>query len=125
MAKKSQQLSGTQKKIFVLDTSVILYDHDAVNNFQEHDVAVPILVLEELDNFKSGNDTRNFEARNFIRLIDQASKNNLINNWFTLKKHSLGKFRVILEESPKQVNAEELFGAGKFDNRILNAALVL
>lgn len=125
MAKKSPLETHHAKKIFVLDTSVILYDHDAVNNFQEHDVAVPILVLEELDNFKSGNDTRNFEARNFIRLIDQASKNHLINKWFTLRKNSLGKFKVVLDENPKKINAEKLFGDGKFDNRILNAALVL
>ncbi len=46
-----------EKKIFVLDTSVILYDHNAIKNFQEHDVAIPITVLEELDNFKKGNDT--------------------------------------------------------------------
>jgi PhoH-like ATPase len=124
MAKKSHT-EDKQKKIFVLDTSVILYDHNAVNNFQEHDVAVPILVLEELDNFKSGNDTRNFEARNFIRLVDQASKHNLINKWFPLRKNSLGKFKVVLDEHPKKINAEKLFGDGKFDNRILNAALVL
>ncbi len=122
MAKKEDQ---QLKKIFVLDTSVILYDHDAVNNFQEHDVAVPILVLEELDNFKSGNDTRNFEARNFIRIIDQASKNHLINKWFALKKNSLGKFKVVIDENPKKINAEKLFGDDKFDNRILNSALYL
>ena len=46
------------KKIFVLDTSVILHDNKCINNFQEHDVAIPITVLEELDNFKKGNDTR-------------------------------------------------------------------
>jgi len=40
------------KKIFVLDTSVILYDHNAIMNFEEHDVAIPIPVLEELDEFK-------------------------------------------------------------------------
>jgi len=113
------------KKIFVLDTSVILYDHDAINNFQEHFVAIPILVLEELDNFKSGNDTRNFEARSFIRLIDLAAKNNLVNDWFSLHKKSLGKIKVILNENPKTINAEELFGNGKFDHRILNSALVL
>lgn len=125
MAKAALQDNNSAKKIFVLDTSVILYDHDAVNSFQEHDVAVPVLVLEELDNFKSGNDTRNFEARNFIRLIDQASKNHLINKWFNLKKNSLGKFKVVLDEHPKKVNAEKLFGEGKFDNRILNTALSL
>lgn len=124
MAKKAQQINS-HKKIFVLDTSVILYDHEAVNSFQEHDVAVPVLVLEELDNFKSGNDTRNFEARNFIRLIDQASKHNLINKWFLLKKNSLGKFKIVLDENPKHINAEKIFGDAKFDNRILNTALFL
>ena len=43
-----------QPKIFVLDTSVILYDHASINNFEENDVAIPISVLEELDNFKNG-----------------------------------------------------------------------
>ena len=43
------------KKIFVLDTSVILHDHDSIKSFEEHDVAIPITVLEELDNFKKGN----------------------------------------------------------------------
>ena len=51
------------RKIFVLDTSVILYDHSAIENFEEHDVAIPIQVLEELDTFKKGNDTINYEAR--------------------------------------------------------------
>ena len=123
MAKKENpQLS---KKIFVLDTSVILYDHNAVNNFQEHDVAVPALVLEELDNFKSGNDTRNFEARNFIRIIDSASKSNLLNKWSVLNKQSTGRFKIQIDEQPSQQNAETLFSHGKFDNRILNAALVI
>ena len=39
-------------KIFVLDTSVILHDHNSLNCFEENDVAIPITVLEELDNFK-------------------------------------------------------------------------
>jgi PhoH-like ATPase len=112
-------------KIFVLDTSVVLYDHEAIHSFQEHYVAIPVLVLEELDNFKSGNDTRNFEARSFIRLIDMAAKHNLVNDWFSLNKKSLGKIKVILNETPAGMNAEELFGVGKFDHRILNSALVL
>ena len=124
MAKK-ETLQQQAKKIFVLDTSVILYDHEAFNSFQEHDVAIPALVLEELDNFKSGNDTRNFEARNFIRLIDHASKNNLLNKWFPLQRNSLGKFKILLNEQPRNENAETLFSEGKFDNRILNAALAL
>lgn len=125
MAKKGKADPGLTKKIFVLDTSVILYDHDAINNFHEHDVAIPIQVLEELDNFKSGNDTRNFEARSFIRLIDETAKQRLISDWTPLKKANSGKFKVILNENPLAVNAEEVYGKGKTDHKILNAALSL
>jgi len=125
MATKGKLTSDPKKKIFVLDTSVILYDHDAINNFHEHDVAIPIQVLEELDNFKSGNDTRNFEARSFIRLIDQTSKEKLISDWVALKAQNAGKFKVILNEQPLKINAEEIFGKGKTDHKILNAALSL
>uniref|UniRef100_UPI0025CE45CD PhoH family protein n=1 Tax=Pedobacter sp. UBA5917 TaxID=1947061 RepID=UPI0025CE45CD len=125
MAKKGKSISSPSKKIFVLDTSVILYDHDAVNNFHEHDVAIPIQVLEELDNFKSGNDTRNFEARSFIRLIDETSKQKLISDWISLKSPDSGKFKVVLNEKPLTVDAEEVYGKGKTDHKILNAALSL
>ena len=61
------------KKIYVLDTSVILYNHNSIYSFDDNDVAIPITVLEELDNFKKGNDTKNFEAREFIREMDRLS----------------------------------------------------
>ncbi|KLT64223.1 PhoH family protein [Pedobacter sp. BMA] len=125
MAKKSKSDSKSAKKIFVLDTSVILYDHNALNNFQEHDVAIPIQVLEELDNFKSGNDTRNFEARSFIRLIDKTSKEKLISDWISMGASGSGKFKVILNEKPLKVDAEQIYGKGKTDHKILNAALSL
>ena len=115
----------TRGKIFVLDTSVILYDHDAFQNFQEHDVAIPIQVLEELDNFKTGNDTRNYEARSFIRLMDNTSKSGLLNEWTPLKGKGRGSFKVVMDNIPNSANAEEIFGEGKFDHRILNAALSL
>ncbi|RVU00814.1 PhoH family protein [Mucilaginibacter limnophilus] len=112
----------TAKKIFVLDTSVILYDHNAFENFQEHDVAIPVQVLEELDNKKSGNDTRNFEARSFLRLIDDISKNNLLNQWTPLNGNSRGSFRVIMDNK-SSTDAEKVFGSDKTDHRILNSAL--
>ena len=74
MAIKKASSGRKESKIFVLDTSVIIYDHTAIRNFAEHDVVIPITVLEELDNFKKGNDTKNFEAREFIRLIDKLAK---------------------------------------------------
>src|SRR5579862_3891909 len=114
-----------RKKIFVLDTSVILYDHNAFENFQEHDVAIPIQVLEELDNMKSGNDTRNFEARSFIRLMDDISHNHLINLWRPLNGKSKGNFKVIMDTKSIAADAEAVFGSDKVDHRILNAALSL
>jgi len=125
MAKKEKSLPGVSKKIFVLDTSVILYDHDAINNFHEHDVAIPIQVLEELDHFKSGNDTRNFEARSFIRLIDDASRQKLISDWVVLKGAGAGMFKVVLNNKPLIKDAEAIFGIGKTDHKILNVALGL
>ena len=63
-----------KEKIFVLDTSVLLHDFDAIVNFKEHFVAIPITVLEELDKFKIGNDTKNFSAREVIRFIQERRK---------------------------------------------------
>jgi PhoH-like ATPase len=112
------------RKIFVLDTSVILYDHNAINNFQEHDVAIPITVLEELDNFKKGNDTINFEAREFIRLLDKLSTkhNQTLQDWMPLNGPTKGSFKVIMDES-STVDANKIFGERKADHKILNAAM--
>jgi len=122
---QGNEKSNIQSKIFVLDTSVILHDHAAFKNFQEHDVAIPIQVLEELDNFKNGNETRNFEARSFIRIIDDISKDQLISDWLPIGGSSRGKFKIVLDEKSEGTDAEEIFGVGKFDHRILNAAIFL
>jgi len=125
MSKEGKSKQNGRPKIFVLDTSVILYDHNAFENFQEHDVAIPIQVLEELDNMKSGNDTRNFEARSFIRLMDDLSHNHLINEWRPLTGTSKGNFKVIMDTKSLVADAEAVFGSDKVDHRILNAALAL
>lgn len=118
--------NNKSKKIFVLDTSVILFDHQAVTNFQEHDVAIPITVLEELDQFKKGNDTINFEARQFIRFIDNLSEGNSLSDWIFIDKGRKSKFKVIMEEATSpELDATIVFADRKADHRILNAALVL
>ena len=114
----------SEKKIFVLDTSVILYDHEAILHFDEHDVAIPITVLEELDKFKKGNDSKNYCAREFIRFLDLISQQHLIQDWVSLDGPDKGRFKVILNEE-STLNVEYVFGAQKADHKILNAALVL
>lgn len=114
--------SDKDRKIFVLDTSVILYAHNSIMNFAEHDVVIPITVLEELDQFKKGNDTKNFEAREFIRLLDGLAKDNMIHNWTPLNGKTKGYFRVLMNPD-NNINANLIFGEEKNDHKILNAAL--
>ncbi|OQX76830.1 MAG: ribonuclease [Bacteroidetes bacterium 4484_249] len=113
-----------QKKIFVLDTSVILYNHNALNSFDDNDVVIPITVLEELDNFKKGNEIKNFEAREFIRIMDRLSSKGTLQNWIQLEFPKAGMFRVQMDETPeKGMDAIKIFGDDKPDHRILNAAI--
>ncbi|RIW18480.1 PhoH family protein [Algoriphagus lacus] len=116
--------SDKDRKIFVLDTSVILYAHNSIMNFAEHDVVIPITVLEELDQFKKGNDTKNFEAREFIRLLDKLSQDHMIHEWTPLNGKTKGFFKVLMNPENK-MNANIIFGEEKNDHKILNAALYL
>ncbi|HHL53310.1 MAG TPA: ribonuclease, partial [Flammeovirgaceae bacterium] len=113
-----------EKKIFVLDTSVILYEHNSILNFEEHDIGIPITVLEELDNFKKGNDSRNFEAREFSRLLDKLSQGHSLQDWIPLNGKTKGTFKVLMPGNG-QIDSSEIFGEDKPDHRILNAALRL
>lgn len=65
--------SRPTSKLFVIDTNVILHDANCIKNFKEHDVVIPIVVLEELDRFKKGNDDVNFQARAFLRAVDDLT----------------------------------------------------
>lgn len=112
------------KKIFVLDTSVLLYDSEAVKNFEKHDIAIPITVLEELDSFKKGNSVTNLHAREFIRYLDKISDANMIQQWIPLNGKTHGNIRVISDEGSSP-DASKVFGTVKNDHRILNSALKL
>ncbi len=115
-----------EKKIFILDTSVILFEHNSILNFDEHDIGIPITVLEELDNFKKGNDTKNFEAREFIRLIDKLAKDQMLHKWNPLNGKNKGNFKVLMETgSNGTLDANKVFNENKADHRILNSALLL
>ncbi len=115
----------SQKKIFVLDTSVILYNHQAIYSFEDNDVAIPITVLEELDHFKKGNDTKNFEAREFIRIMDSLSLHHSLQKWIPIDRPNHGRFKVVLQEHTNGLDATQIFGENCADHRILNTAISL
>lgn len=112
------------EKIFVLDTSVILHDNNAFKSFDDNDIAIPISVLEELDMFKKGNDTINFEAREFSRELDSISLGGTLHDWMPIGDKHLGQFKVVMDENSIP-NACEIFGEDKADHRILNVAILM
>lgn len=59
-----------RRKMYVLDTNVLIHDPNALLNFEEHDVIIPMTVLEELDSLKSGKQTVAADCRQAIRNID-------------------------------------------------------
>ena len=79
------------KKNFVLDTNVILHDYSCIEHFQDNDIYLPIAVLEELDRFKKGSDQLNYNARAFVRRLDELTSNDL-----NFRGASLGEGRGML-----------------------------
>ena len=109
-----------RKKRFVLDTNVILHDSSCIYQFDEHDVVIPIPVLEELDQFKKGNDALNFHAREFARALDTLSGDKLFNGGVQIGE-GRGKVSIKLDRAMHPDLAVN-FSAQKTDHHILNIA---
>ena len=62
----------TEHTFYVLDTNVLIHDPNALLNFEEHHVVIPMTVLEELDKLKSGKTSIAADCRQAIRLIDKT-----------------------------------------------------
>ncbi len=108
------------KKIFILDTNVLLHDYKCIYNFQENDIIIPITVLEELDKFKKGNDLINYHAREFTRELDKISGDTLFNGGLSLGK-GMGKLSI---ETGKEFSEKlrNSFPENTPDHRILAIA---
>ncbi|HBD93418.1 MAG: phosphate starvation-inducible protein PhoH [Spirochaetes bacterium GWF1_31_7] len=62
-------------KNFILDTNVILHDSNCIYSFKKNNVIIPMVVLEEIDKFKKGDELKNFQARHFTRVVDDLYSN--------------------------------------------------
>lgn len=111
------------KKIFVIDTNVILHDFNCLYKFQENDIVIPIVVLEELDHLKKGDSQINFNAREFTRELDKLSGDNLFNGGISLGK-GLGKLSIETGK-PYSDKLKESFPEATPDHRILAIAEVV
>ena len=113
----------SQKKNFVLDTNVLLHDYDCLSKFQENDVYLPITTLVELDKFKKGSEQINYNAREFVRVLDTLTSND-----FCLKGASLGEGRgmlYIITGSELHSIVEASFPERIPDHRVLSCAMIV
>lgn len=114
---------STKRKIFVLDTNVVLHDSSCLNQFEEHDVVIPITVIEELDHFKKGNESVNFHAREFVRALDNLSGDKLFSKGIKIADGK-GSIAVRLNEKFDE-DLKLNFSSDLPDHQILNTAYVL
>ena len=113
-------MANTSKKIFVLDTNVILHDATCIQNFEDNEVVIPISALEELDQFKRGNEQIHYNAREFLRLLDELSIGSNSNDL----NQSDGKIKVVVNHN-WHPDVEKTFKEDCPDHRIINCAFKL
>lgn len=121
------------KRIYVLDTNILMHDPTALFKFEEHDVFIPMMVLEELDNGKKGHSEASRNARQVSRFLNELVESHGssdISNGITLIQpkglnlrgsENVGKLHFQL----KQVEAGKRFGRVLPDNLILGSILQL
>lgn len=111
------------KKNFVLDTNVILHDYRCIFNFEEHDIYIPMVVLEELDHFKKGNEQINFNAREFSRELDMLANEALFKKGVEIGE-GMGRLYVMTNmEYPESMR--NIFYERTVDHNILAACMDL
>ena len=135
MAKKAANQSAanpgnaSMTKIFVLDTNVLLHDPTSVYRFEEHDVFLPIMTLEELDNNKKGMSEVSRNARQVTRTLDEivSSHTEGIENGIDLagpsKKLASGK--LFLQTMAISSELPTGLPTAKADNQILSVLIHL
>lgn len=110
----------SNSKIFVLDTNVLLHDYSCIYHFQDNDIVIPIITLEELDKFKKGNDQINFNAREFTRELDSLIENDIPIDGIDLGK---GRGNLFLEAGkPFSKEILDTFSEHTPDHKILAIA---
>ncbi|MAT38927.1 MAG: ribonuclease [Ectothiorhodospiraceae bacterium] len=115
-------MAARRPKNYVLDTNVILHDSSCIDQFEENNIIIPIAVLEELDQFKKGNEILNFHARQFLRQLDSLSGEKIFKEG--IKLGTKGKISIQLDED-LDPELEKSFSMASPDHRILNTAYLI
>ncbi|HOJ64738.1 MAG TPA: PhoH family protein [Spirochaetota bacterium] len=107
-------------KNFILDTNVILHDSSCIYNFENNNIIIPLVVLEEIDKFKKGDEQKNFHAREFIRKLDEIYTNTDFKEGAKLGEN-LGILK-IMSDITSLSEIKKFFIEDSPDNRILALA---
>jgi PhoH-like ATPase len=128
IAKTRRQVTHTGKKIFVLDTNVLMHDPTSLFRFEEHDVFLPLITLEELDNHKKGMSEVARHARQVSRSLDALMENiEDIEKGVALDRlgnvDALG--RLLVQTTELAAELPKTLPVGKADNQILGVVFAL
>lgn len=119
----NQKKKGSIKKNFVLDTNVLLHDYECLDKFEENDIYIPITVLEEIDQFKKGGEQINYNARSFVRLLDERGKQEIFTQGIPLGEE-MGRLFIKIDGLSHPLVCQA-FSERIADHKILSVALSL
>jgi len=126
---KAKKAVSPMTKLFILDTNVLLHDPTSVYRFEEHDVFLPIMTLEELDNNKKGLSEVSRNARQVTRILDEivSSHADGIENGIALfePSHKLANGRLFLQTEAISGDLPTGMPTAKADNQILAVVIHL
>ena len=121
--------ADTRRKAYVLDTNVLIHDPNALLNFEEHQILIPMTVLEELDKLKSGKASVSAECRAAIRMIDRvlgSAEPEQIRQgvpiWRDAERKYLGTLSVLMDQPEGGV---QTLANSLNDNKIINLLVSL
>lgn len=109
-----------KRKIFVLDTNVLIHNPQALFNFQENVVVIPIVVIEEIDSFKKGLDEKGRNARQIGRYLDKLREAGSLKDGIHLEKE--GYVIVAVNQEIEKVT-KQVFFQNVNDNLIIGTAI--
>ncbi|WP_297472708.1 PhoH family protein [Ferrovum sp.] len=116
-------------KLFVLDTNVLLHDPTSLFQFQEHDVFLPMMTIEELDHNKKGMTEVARNARQVSRFLDEiitrAEKTDIRQGFSLARTQNSGPSGTLFLQTLKNTQPTALLAEEKPDNQILAVALEL